>query len=180
MYFFLIRSLPFFHSPFPIALPSSIGIHSNIFNVVPPIHLMDPYLDIWAPLQKYKADVCGCVTHKWNCAINLILFLLSSLISAFEVNSGCFYTNLFHYPVVCILHVLFVHSLEMDTSAAPSSAAINFLRHFSLCSLKNFPGCMLVCPGTSLLDFKVLGCPSEWLYQQWVKALFSHLLTNAW
>lgn len=46
-------SLPFFHPPFPILLPSSLGIHSNIFNIVLAIHLTDPYLDIWAPLQKY-------------------------------------------------------------------------------------------------------------------------------
>ena len=52
------------HSQSPC--PPPIGIYSNVFNIVLPIHLTHVYLDIWATLTKiHKAVLCGCVIHKW-------------------------------------------------------------------------------------------------------------------
>lgn len=50
--YLILMFFPFTHHS-QSSCPPPIGIRSNIFNTVLPIHLTDVYLDIWAHLQKY-------------------------------------------------------------------------------------------------------------------------------
>lgn len=54
--------------------PPPLGIHSNVFNIVFPIHLTCLFSYMSTLTKIHKTVLCGCVIYKWNHAMNLILF----------------------------------------------------------------------------------------------------------